>query len=208
MKHVVQPPPRGGGGQSHRAVCRIRRVRDQPLDVLTTQHGGPRPGWPRRRHAERGPGARPHRAVEEPTRIDGEVARAPRPLAMADEIPQRRLHLRIGHLIGGTVVVPGRAAHGGHVRLAGAHRPPAHHRVVIHPSSTLRQHTPPSCTSTSTHARPHRSTDCVTEDSKAGRRECGRTATAISGLVQRRRSPAVAHDRAAAVGCSACWAAI
>ena len=125
-------------------MLQIRRVRDDPLDLGTTEDRGELAGLAHRRNRDRGPIALQRRVVEKPQAVDDDVAGIPGSVSVLNQVPEIRLHLLIGKLVGRSMVELGQPGHRRQVRLAGTHRHPAHNHIVIHPSSELRHHTPPS----------------------------------------------------------------
>jgi hypothetical protein len=71
--------------------------------------------------------------IEEAQAVDDDVARAPRPFSIANEMQQVRLHLLVGELIGRPSIESGHPRDGAQVRLLCFLGHPAYHHVVGHP---------------------------------------------------------------------------
>ena len=65
------------GGEKHRPMFRIRRLRDHALDLFVAQNGGQRLVLTRRRDSERRPVALQRRVKEETQAVRRHVARTP-----------------------------------------------------------------------------------------------------------------------------------
>jgi hypothetical protein len=141
-------------GQQHdRAVLERRRLLDQSLDFVRTQHDRQSAGLAGRRDREDGALALQRCVKEEPQATDDDVARAPRPLPVAEEMHEIRLHFRVRDSIGRPAIEAGEACDGPEVGFAGPVRKPPRQHVIIHPTAELRHHTPPRQTNGSMHVR-------------------------------------------------------
>jgi hypothetical protein len=82
--------------------------------------------------------------VEEAEGVGGLTARAPRELALLEQVGEIGLNLVVGQLIRRSLVVPRPLHHLADVRLVGAGRQAAHRHVTDHAGPKLAHETPPS----------------------------------------------------------------
>ena len=162
MQDFVQSQARGIGREKHRAMLRIRRVRDHVLDLFAAQNRGQRLPLPRRRDRERRAVALQRRVIEEPQPVRHDIAGTPGPLTISQQMDEIGLHLVVRDLIGRPPIEPGESRHRPQIRFARAVGEPTRHHVVLHPSAQLGHDTPPYPRRAEHHALSHVDrSDCV-----------------------------------------------
>jgi len=171
-------------------MFQVRRVGDQPLDLLSTQHGRQGARLPRRRNGTRHAVALQRLVVEEAQPTHDDVAGTPRPVPIANQVEDVGLNLLVGDPVRRPMVERRETADRPQVRFPRPIGEASNDHGLIHATSSLRHATPPPIRG-ERRAQPGRYEKCLSEN--AGRCQASETGP----TAQRFRSTPAAHPRLA-----------